>query len=428
MTKIRKELFITLLLTLSSYLNAQIQTGIGFIYAANWDTVVKLAKSNDKMIFVDIMATWCTACSEIDKIVYSDKAVGNFMNDRFISIKVQMDKKANDSKWVQSWYAEADKLKKEYQIEAFPTLLFFNSTGQLVHLESGYKDHNSFIEASKNALSSDYIEKVKQFESGNISRENLASLALHAKHLHNYSLSIKAAKQYKAEWLDKQNPIQFLSPNLMPFLYDFYELFSVEDKITKYLYTFPSQGDSLLDNKGYSKRWVDYMIVKKYIKPLITHPLPNWNNIEIRIGNEYDKVTAHGVVLNQKIEWNLKKENWTNYIALSMEKFNNDGIFPKELGGLRFNNFAYDFVLKYSDNKNILLQCIFYMEQLLKEHSDVYAQIDTYSCLLYKVGRIEKAVKAEQKALERAQCKNDVESALRFSSKIQKMREGLTFW
>ncbi len=54
------------------------------------DNAIEQAAKEKKWIFIDTYAKWCKPCKQMDK-VFRDKALGNFFNQHFISVKVDMD-------------------------------------------------------------------------------------------------------------------------------------------------------------------------------------------------------------------------------------------------------------------------------------------------------------------------------------------------
>ncbi len=46
------------------------------------------------------------------------------MNEKFISVKVQMDVSKNDNAEIKEWYADAQKLQKEYNDQRISKLTF----------------------------------------------------------------------------------------------------------------------------------------------------------------------------------------------------------------------------------------------------------------------------------------------------------------
>src|SRR5258708_31213409 len=113
--KLHKNSYLLALL-LSPYLTfSQVETGVRFEADLNWQEVLAKAAKEKKFIFLDIYATWCGPCKQMDKFVYTDTAIGDFFNKQFISIKVQMDTSKNDNGHVREWYSDAHELKNKYR-------------------------------------------------------------------------------------------------------------------------------------------------------------------------------------------------------------------------------------------------------------------------------------------------------------------------
>ncbi len=99
--------------------------------AANNDTKVRFASfdinearkkagEEGKLIFVDFYASWCTPCQWMEKTTFADEEVAGIMNTDFVALKVNIDE-----------FAGYD-LKVAYEVKYLPTMLIFNSQGQLI--------------------------------------------------------------------------------------------------------------------------------------------------------------------------------------------------------------------------------------------------------------------------------------------------------
>ena len=107
----------------------------------NWEKLTKKAAAEDKLIVVDMTATWCYWCKVMDKKVFSKKKVGEYYNANFISTKLY------------DTHEMGSKFASEYSVGGFPTLLFLNSEGKLVHkIEGAVVDVNDFLSESEKAV------------------------------------------------------------------------------------------------------------------------------------------------------------------------------------------------------------------------------------------------------------------------------------
>lgn len=116
----------------------QAQDGIQFQTSGFQDLLAK-AKKENKLVFIDAMASWCGPCKLMDKNVFSQKSVGNYYNSTFINGKFDMEK------------GEGREIAQKYGVNSYPTYLFLNGDGQLISRNYGYLAESTFLEVGKEA-------------------------------------------------------------------------------------------------------------------------------------------------------------------------------------------------------------------------------------------------------------------------------------
>ncbi len=107
--------------------NENVAGGIQF-KKESWNDVLKMAKKENKLIFLDIYASWCGPCKRLKANTFSDAEVGKLYNQKFINVALDGEK------------GEGVMIAQKYQVESYPTLLFFNGNGNIVKRTGGY--HN----------------------------------------------------------------------------------------------------------------------------------------------------------------------------------------------------------------------------------------------------------------------------------------------
>ena len=80
----------------------------------NFQQAVEKALKSKKLIFMDCYTVWCGPCKRLATNVFPNDTVGAFFNRHFVSVKMDMEK------------GEGSKLAKQYEINAYPTLLFID--------------------------------------------------------------------------------------------------------------------------------------------------------------------------------------------------------------------------------------------------------------------------------------------------------------
>lgn len=100
------------------------------------DAVAK-AKQEGKMVFLDCYTSWCGPCKAMAKNIFPQQEVGDYMNPKFVSIKIDMEK------------GEGPALQEKLQISAYPTFIIFNNDGNEVGRFLGGSDAAELIERVK---------------------------------------------------------------------------------------------------------------------------------------------------------------------------------------------------------------------------------------------------------------------------------------
>lgn len=113
------------------------ETGISF-QKISLDEAKALAKKSNKLIFIDCYTTWCGPCKAMDKNVFSQEKVGTTFNQKFINIKLDMEKDA-----------DGKKVAADYRVNSYPTLLFMDKDGTLKKRAIGMKSADDLISIAK---------------------------------------------------------------------------------------------------------------------------------------------------------------------------------------------------------------------------------------------------------------------------------------
>jgi thiol-disulfide isomerase/thioredoxin len=117
------------------FLGAQIKFEEG-----TWKETLAKAKSENKIIFLDAYTTWCEPCKVLEKYTFTDLEVANFYNENFINIRLDMEE-----------YPGIDVAEK-YNVTLYPTLLFINGNGELIHRGCSALEAREFLELGKTTL------------------------------------------------------------------------------------------------------------------------------------------------------------------------------------------------------------------------------------------------------------------------------------
>jgi thioredoxin-related protein len=455
--------FVAILLFYSINLFSQ-TTGVQFIDNLTWNDLKQKAKTEKKNIFIDVYATWCGPCKDMDAKVYPKEEVGQFINDKFISVKVQQDKSEKDNAFIKSWYADAASIIKEYHVEAFPTYLFVSPEGKLMHKEIGFKEAPEFMQTVELALSNPigkYDPLLAAYQQGKRDYQHLDELILHIfKARKNNELAFEMARDYKKNYLDKLKEPELLTRRHLDFIGEFFPLISIKDKFFKLCYEQPVVVNKAKGWERTDLSWANFQVIqtiereeleprlyKDIAKGIPVKSIPEWKNIQAEIEKKYPRLNKELYTVGKLIEEAKKKfykktDNGREAVKIIEEKMRNDSAAGKRISSWDLNVLAWEMFTDYSD-KYALNKGLQWADSALKmeeedakkkgvvPNSQIY---DTKANLLYRLGRVKEAIEWEEKALELDL--QDAKKAGRekgwFSDSyieiIEKMRKGKPTW
>lgn len=106
----------------------------------SWEEALALAQDQDKPIFVDAYASWCGPCKKMSRNVFTQSQVGDFFNENFVNIKLDMEK------------AEARSFRRKHAVRAYPTLFFIQPNGEVLLRKTGYQNGNNLLKLARYAV------------------------------------------------------------------------------------------------------------------------------------------------------------------------------------------------------------------------------------------------------------------------------------
>ncbi|MBR1464270.1 MAG: thioredoxin family protein [Prevotella sp.] len=136
----KHKLFSLLMLFCAAPVMAQTaEEGIHFVDAPI-ATVLQMARQQGKLVFVDCYTSWCGPCKKMTQEVFPQKVVGDYFNKVFVSTKIDMEK------------GEGPQLGKQWDVNAYPTLLVLNPDGSVKFRTVGSMTPQAFVDDMKNRV------------------------------------------------------------------------------------------------------------------------------------------------------------------------------------------------------------------------------------------------------------------------------------
>lgn len=132
-----KKILFTLLLVIGAAVAANAQVRFT---DKNLDAVREEATQQNKLVFIDLYATWCGPCKNMERTVFSQPEVGDFMAEHFVAAKYDIEKPTGSA------------LAKKYGVRSIPTFLIFDTEGTLLGQITGGMSTDDFIQAVEEIL------------------------------------------------------------------------------------------------------------------------------------------------------------------------------------------------------------------------------------------------------------------------------------
>lgn len=376
---------------------------INFEKSQSFEYAKNKTKDSNKLIFMDCYTSWCGPCKSMDKNVFTNDSAAEFYNQNFINLKMDME---SDSGKI---------LKKEYNVDAYPTFLYLNGEGKLLHKKIGASESHDFIELGKQALNSETrLEAlIKKYEKG---KRDTGFIYNYIKTLNHAGIEyeeiledyFKTQKEenlisktawniifIKKDWTSTESkPFNFLMENQEKFDL-IYSLDFVDNKI---LEAYSSEFSRLLYNKDFNSEY--YKKWENRIKKQNFHRLDE-------------------VLLDGELQYSKKIGNWDKFAKNTVLLINKQ---KREYSANKLNLFAWRFY-KHIKDKSLLKRAVVLAEHLV-EKDNKGENNDTYARLLYVTGNTAKAIEVEKRAIKLAKENKDEALTEDFRKILQEMEAG----
>lgn len=363
-----------LILSFLAILNVRAQ-GIEFI-EGDWKAALAKAKEEKKLIFVDAYAEWCGPCKMMARTVFTQKAAGDFYNEKFINFKIDMEK------------GEGPAFGRKYPIRAYPTLMFIDYDGELVHQKVGSQSLTKLIALGETALgkvdrSEQYVEK---YEKGDRSAEFIYNYLFALNQVGKPSLKI--ANEYLREPdgdLSSEINLKIIFESLLQLDSRIYTLFDQYKEGIKALYTQDQIDEKLL---AAGNRTLETAIIFESPDVLL--------EAQQKIAAQCSPIIADAFRVKSEVTYARALGEDKAYAAALKE-------YNKEIAGKDNLNDDYDIVkegLERLGDKKVNKELLQLMETIT-EYPDVSYQVWlAYADLLSRTGDDKAALKALDQAME----------------------------
>ncbi len=345
---------------------------------ASWEEVKAKAKEEQKIIFLDAFAAWCGPCKWMSKNVFVNDTVADFYNDKFINAKIDMEK------------GEGTVLAKQYGVNAYPTLLFINPDGELVHRACGSKGTKDFIALGEDALDPEkqYMRYFKDYEKNKLNGEFILQ------YLEVLRKSCMETKAAVTAYFDAQPESDLTSLVNWSIIYK--ASLDVDSKVFNYLVANKEKYEAMYDDdsvynrifSGFESAIYRTIYAKEFKEA-------EFKSVKKKI-SEADFIGKQELTLLADKTYYEKTGNWRKFSDVSaqyIEKYRMDDYSD-------LNNTAWTFYEKVKD-RAMLEKALVWAKKSVELKDEPFNN-DTYAALLFKLGNLQEAIRVEEKALQLA--------------------------
>ncbi len=216
---------ITALWALFTVLTVAAQTDFRHL---TYEEGLAVAKSEQKLLFLDFYTDWCGPCKMMMNNVFPKKEVGDYFNAKFVCLKVNAEKEGVD-------------LAKKHEVKAYPTFVVMDAEEKVLGTKVGGNfDSMAFIEEIDRLTDSEKTpERMQQrYESGERSADLVSAYAAYMMEKAREGrrpdkAMMEKAKQMVSDYYDSLTDAQRLSSENLFIFTSFTE--SVEESAVQYM-------------------------------------------------------------------------------------------------------------------------------------------------------------------------------------------------
>lgn len=372
------------------------QQGIQF-QDLTWEQALAKAKSEKKLIFMDAYTTWCQPCKTLEKYTFTDPSVGALFNASFVNVRFDMED-----------YPGLE-LAEQYNVDLYPTLLFINGNGELVHRGCGAVEVADFLELGKTALSSDenLLAMKQKYESGDRSTQliddYIAALGGACQDVDQF-LSIHFQDVPDEDLIKEENWYVIRDYVFDVYGREFLYLLKNQDAFSKV------HGQDEVQDKIFDTFMITFSELSESDIPLFAIKSLKF------LAESHDFERKQEVIDYLNFGLGEMTEDWALYADGAVGFMEPQGEDPEFVMDV-----AWKFYL-FVEDKTEILAALNWVKVVLDSNDPQPPAIDTYASLLYKLGRKDEAVKFEQQALELA--KSWGENTEHFEYQLKKFKSG----
>ncbi|MCS7162473.1 MAG: thioredoxin family protein [Bacteroidia bacterium] len=383
-------------------------------YETDIPTAFAKARRAKKPLWIMVSATWCSPCKLVEQKVLTSKSFQEAVRKAFIPLKVYANSGAKST-------PGADSLAQARGVEAFPTFLYLEPSGEEFYRQLGIPE---IAQPGEEALVKAFLENLEQaqksrieiralhqrFDKGERNPEFLRTYLQRVVEIHLLNrvdtvlyAYTQAAGSIKKGWVEVSNGLTLLG-----------DLARLHPRYRTYVLGIADSLRPFLDSQAYKRLYLP-LLAEEFERQLM-HKTSLAQALEE--GERFIKAQAKGfpfveeIVLSSLCDWGSKQAKadeldlWAQvavqYVAFLWRTIASEEKAQRQRLSFVLNNLAWTFYEKL-DNPFYLWVAVIWARQALTYAPEDWYIWDTLGALYYKLRRKAEAVEALSRAIELAQ-------------------------
>ena len=351
-----------------SFVTMSLAIGQGIDFnVPSFKEALKMANAENKLIFVDAYTTWCGPCTFMSKNIFTDKKVGDYYNEAFVNVKIDMEK------------GEGPQLAKAWKITGYPTLIFIDKNGEVIHRSMGSRPAEDFVDLGQAANDPErqITTMTKRFEAGERGEDFLWKYtdAMTSAGLKGFGEVAQLYMDTQSDWTTEKN---------MQFLFDYSDA-TIDSKLFKYTLKHQEAFEKLVGKEKFEQK-LNYAADIDRSKRGIARD--DKEGLKVHFEKYYDSDTA-----SKKAMITYFNQLMYNQDPVEQERFKAEiQLFlagKPDLGWSFYNSVAWQ-VFEITTDRDLLKKAAEWTDISIKDTKNSF-NTDTQAHIQYKLGNIEEA-------------------------------------
>ncbi len=365
----------------------------------DWKSAMEKARKEKKFLMVYLNTPSCEPCLDMEESIFNDSDVNSYYSKSFINVPFDAEQ-----------FPGAE-IANRYDAYLYPSFLFINGDGELIHKGCGWMDAASFVTLGKDALTKErqLLTYKRRFAEG---ERSPAFLAEYSAVLVGSCGDMDAfVKEFyrdlpQDQWIEEASWTMINLNVYDPFSPQFEFLTTYHDKFAM------RYGRDTVDAK------INEVILGQFIDIYEGADLTLFANQALqRLIGELSFKGKGELESMLKMQYAELTGDWTLYGSSVVKVVKEQEVTDAD----QLVEFGWKFYL-YVDNSEHLAAAVTWMEGVLNREPSP-ASMDTYASLLYKTGNKKEALKMEKEALKMA--KEALEDPTHYELQLAKFELGM---